>query len=154
MPATCDEPPTGCLTDHLDLGVLAACYPRDLIEDILAETGTKEQRRRFLPAHVVMRHTIAWGLDPTQGIDATMRSLAGSLQRLGSWDQTWTVPSIFAIAQACARLGPKPLAELFHRACVPLSGIGTKGAFLRTWRLMSIDGTTLDVADTGANADH
>src|SRR5699024_10486893 len=64
MPATCDEPPTGRLTDHLDLGVLAACYPRDLIEDILAETGTKEQRRSSLPAHVVMRHTIAWGLDP------------------------------------------------------------------------------------------
>lgn len=60
----------------------------------------------------------------------------------------------FAIAQARARLGPEPLAELFHRACVPLSGIGTKGAFLRTWRLMSIDGTTLDVADTPANADH
>src|SRR5699024_6814175 len=36
----------------------------------------------------------------------------------------------------------------------PLSRIGTKGAFLRTWRLMSIDGTTLDVADTPANADH
>ena len=38
--------------------------------------------------------------------------------------------------------------------CVPLARIGTKGAFLRTWRLMSIDGTTLDVADTDANTAH
>lgn len=153
MPTACVEPPTGRLSDHLDLGVLAACYPRDLIEDVLAETGAKEKRVRSLPAHVVVRHAIAWGLDPTQGTDAAMHSLVGSLQQLGSWNHTWKVPSTSAIAQARARLGPEPLAELFHRACVPLAGIGTKGAFLRTWHLMSVDGTTLDVADTGANAD-
>jgi hypothetical protein len=152
--STCHEPAPGRLTDHLDLGVLAACYPRDLIEEVLADTGAKEKRVRSLPAHVMVRYAIAHGLDPTEGSDAVMRRLAGSLRRLNSWDQTWKVPSTSAIAQARARLGHEPLAELFHQACVPLAGIGTKGAYLRTWHLMSVDGTTVDVADTDANAAH
>ncbi|WP_460761697.1 transposase domain-containing protein [Nocardiopsis oceani] len=72
---TPDAPAQGRLTDHLDLGVLAACYPRDQIEDVLAQTGTTELRSRKLPAHVVVRHTIAWGLNATQGTDAVMRDL-------------------------------------------------------------------------------
>lgn len=148
------DEPTGRLTDYLDLGVLCACYPRDLIEDVLAQTGAKEQRTRSLPAHVMVRHAIAHGLNPTEGSDAVMRRLAGSLRTLDSWDQAWKVPSTSAIAQARKRLGPEPLTELFHRACVPLAGIGTKGAYLHTWRLMAIDGTTMDVAETQANADH
>jgi hypothetical protein len=57
-----------------------------------------------------------------------------------------------AISKARARLGPEPLAELFARACVPLGSPATPGAFYRDWRLVSIDGTTIDVADTPANA--
>lgn len=154
MPATPDTTPSARLTDHLDLGVLAACYPRDVIEDVLADTGTGEQRRRSLPAHVMVRHTIAWGLDATQGTDAVMRQLAGSLQLLGSWQGQWKTPTTSAVAQARARLGPQPLAELFHRTCTPMADATTPGAFFKTWRLMSMDGTTLDVADTAANTDH
>ena len=151
---TPDALPAGRLTDYLDQGVLAACYPRDQIEDVLAETGTTELRRRKLPAHVVVRHTIAWGLNATQGTDAVMRDVVGCLQWLGSWNQDWKVPSTSAIAQARAKLGSEPLAELFHRACTPMANATTPGAFAGTRRLMSIDGTTLDVADTDANTDH
>lgn len=40
---------------------------------------------------------------------------------------------------------------LFERGCVPLATALTPGAFYRQWRLMSVDGTTLDVADTAEN---
>jgi hypothetical protein len=43
------------LVDSISLGVLADVVPRDLIEDVLAETGKREQRKRLLPAHVVVR---------------------------------------------------------------------------------------------------
>jgi len=42
---------------------------------------------------------------------------------------------------------------LFDRACVPLAGPGTKGAWLARRRLMAIDASSLDVADTEANAE-
>lgn len=45
------------------------------------------------------------------------------------------------------------MALLFDRACVPLATAATPGAFYRGWRLVSIDGTTVDVADTPANAE-
>jgi hypothetical protein len=35
---------------------------------------------------------------------------------------------------------------------VPVAGLLTRGAFLRDWRLMAIDGFELDVPDTPANA--
>ena len=35
----------------------------------------------------------------------------------------------------------------------PLATEGTKGAWYRGWRLMSVDGTSLDLADTAANAE-
>jgi hypothetical protein len=46
-----------------------------------------------------------------------------------------------------------PLGELFARACVPLATAATPGAFYRDWRLVSLDGSSLDVADTPANAE-
>jgi hypothetical protein len=51
-----------------------------------------------------------------------------------------------------SRFGPEPLELLFGRVAVPVAGELTRGAFLREWRLMAIDGFELDVPDTPANA--
>lgn len=153
-PHDTDDTPPGRLTDHLDLAVLAWRYPAHLIDEVLADTGKKEKRSRSLPARVMVRFAIAQGLHHGQGSDAVMRELAGSLRTTRSWAAEWKVPSTSAIAQARARLGPEPLAELFDRACVPLAGLTTPGARLGPWRLTALDGTGLDVADTKANAAH
>jgi hypothetical protein len=62
------------------------------------------------------------------------------------------VPASGGITQARKRLGPEPLELLFDRVAVPVAGELTRGAFLRGWRLMAIDGFELDVPDTAANA--
>ncbi len=62
------------------------------------------------------------------------------------------MPSTSAITQARQRLGAGPLRELFHRAAVPVAGLGATGAWLRGRRLMAIDGTSFDVPDTAGNA--
>lgn len=132
--------------------MLASRYPRHLIDEVLAHTGKTQKRSRALLARVMVRFAMAQGLHHGQGSDAVMRQLAGSLRSTGSWDQRWKVPTTSAISQACARLGPEPLAELFHRVCVPLARLTTQGAWIGTRRLMALDGTGLDVADTDANA--
>lgn len=146
-----DESSGGRLTDHIELGVLARAFPRDLLEEVLDVTGRREKRVRRLPAHVMIRYVIAQGLFFGSGSEEVMRQLVGSLRHLGSWSDDWQVPSTSAIAQARARLGAEPLRELFRRAAVPAAGYGTKGAWLAGLRLMSIDGTGLDTADTEAN---
>jgi hypothetical protein len=61
------------------------------------------------------------------------------------------VPDKSSIARARARLGPAPLRELFAEVARPLATSATKGAWYRDWRLVALDGTTLEVADTPAN---
>ena len=45
-----------------------------------------------------------------------------------------------------------PLEALYRRVLAPIATPGTPGAWYRGWRVMSLDGTTLDVADTTENA--
>lgn len=145
--------PQGRLTDHIGLGVLATRYDRDLIEEVLHRTGRREKRSRRLPAHVMIRYVIAMGLFFAESYDEVMRRLVGNLRLLGCWVDDWQVPTKSAITQARRRLGPQPLQALFQRACVPLAGPGTKGAWLAGRRVMALDATSLDVADTPANVE-
>jgi hypothetical protein len=61
------------------------------------------------------------------------------------------VPTKAALFQARRRLGSGPLRALFEEVAVPLAEPRTVGAFYRDLRLVSVDGTCLDVADTTAN---
>jgi len=61
------------------------------------------------------------------------------------------LPSKSAIFQARDRLGAEPLKALFERVARPLATSATPGGWLAGRRLVSIDGTTFDVADTAVN---
>jgi hypothetical protein len=52
------------------------------------------------------------------------------------------------ISQARTRLGPAPLRELYKAIVVPIAEKRARGAWYRQWRLVSLDGSTLDTADT------
>src|SRR5206468_2844217 len=55
------------------------------------------------------------------------------------------------ISQARTRLGWEPLRELHDEVVRPVAVAATKGAWYREWRLVSIDGSTLDVAGEKGN---
>jgi hypothetical protein len=139
------------LTDVISLGVLAEVVGRDLIEDVLVETGRREQRTRLLPAHVMVRFCLAMCLFYDDDYEEVMRRLVGSLQEMDSWAEDWQVPTTSAISQARKRLTDQPLRVLFERVAAPVAGRGTKGAWLRSRRLMAVDGFMLDVSDTKDN---
>jgi hypothetical protein len=140
------------LTDRISLGVLAEVLPRDVIEEVLIETGRREKRVRLLPAHVVVRFCQAMCLFFDDDYEEVMRKLVGSLKTMGSWSDNWKIPTTSAIAQARQRLGVEPMRELFDRTAVPVAGRGTKGAWLGSRRLMAMDGFVWDVPDTAENA--
>ena len=141
------------LSDHVALGVLTATFPPGLVDEVVAACGRGERRSRLLPARLVVYYVLAMTLFSAASYEEVMRSLTEALSWASGWRARWTVPSKSAIFQARARLGAEPLAALFHRACRPLGTPGTPGAFYRGWRVVSIDGTTLDVADTAVNVE-
>ncbi|PND54066.1 IS4 family transposase, partial [Mycobacterium sp. ENV421] len=141
------------LTDRVGLGVLTRLVHRDLVDDVLAETGRTERRRRLLPARVVVYFVLAMTLFFDDAYEEVMRKLVDGLRFLRSWDEDWQVPTSSALCQARARLGAEPLAELYARVARPLAGAGTSGAWLAGLRVMAIDGVQLDIPDTADNED-
>ncbi len=69
----------------------------------------------------------------------------------GAADEPVGLPSKSAIFQARERLGAEPVKALFDQVARPLAKPDTPGSWLAGRRLVAIDGTTLDVADTVAN---
>ena len=79
--------------------------------------------------------------------------LVDGLSWASGWRSPWSVPTKGALAQARGRLGPEPLQALFEQVAVPLATPQTAGGFYRELRLVTIDGTCIDVADSPANAE-
>jgi Insertion element 4 transposase N-terminal/Transposase DDE domain len=139
------------LTDHIALGVLTRTFPPSLVDTVIRDTGRLHRRDRLLPSRLVVYYVMALALFSDASYEEVMRNLVEGLSWASGWRRHWTVPTKPAISQARARVGFGPMQELFRRACVPLAAPTAVGAWYRNWRLMSIDGTGLDIADTPAN---
>src|SRR5271170_5550040 len=92
------------LTDRVGIGVLTRTVPRDLVDEVLAETGRREKRSRLLPAHVVVYFVMAMIIFG-DGYEEVIRRLVGGLQFMRAWRKEWSVPTSGAISQARERLG-------------------------------------------------
>jgi hypothetical protein len=145
------------------LEALEAALPDAAVEEVIARTGTRERRRRRLPTHLVVTLVVALGLWAAESVrhvlatvvdgwDETRARRAAALGPAGGARARWRLPSTAAIVRARRRAGVRLFRELFHAVAGPIAAPGTPGAFLGGLRLMAIDGTTLDVADTAANA--
>ena len=142
------------MPDRIAIGVLTKAFPPELIDDVLVATGRGEQRKRLLPARVVVYFVLAMCLFSREGYEEVTRLLTQGLAWARRWRGQWQVPTTGALSQARARLGPEPLKALFSRVAAPVATEGTVGAWYRGWRLVAVDGTTFDLPDTQANADH
>jgi len=141
----------GRLTDRVGLGMVTRVVPRDLVDEVLNSTGKNEQRKRLLPARVVVYYVLALTLFYGDAYEEVLQKLVNGLRFLRSWRSEWAVPTTGAISRARTRLGPEPLEELFIRVAQPIAADGTPGAWYRGRRVMAIDGVVLDVPDTPEN---
>lgn len=139
------------LSDHVSIGVLTRVFPPEVVDAVIAESGRTERRYRLLPARVVVYYVLGLALFSHCAYEEVMRMLVEGLSWQQGWAGRWNVPTKAALFKARARLGAEPMEALYRRCAVPLATRRTKGAWCRRWRLMSIDGTCLDVADTAAN---
>ena len=129
-------------------------FPPALVDEVIAEAGRTEQRNRALPARVMAYFAIGMALFSEGSYEDVLSQLTDGLSWTSGWEQSYTAPSKSAIFQARARLGSEPLAALFARVAKPIGTPQTAGVYLAGRRLVAIDGTCLDVADTPDNDEH
>ena len=137
-------------SQELALDAIAQAVPLSEIKAALAEEAVCEQRERKLNMLTTVLVTIAMNLYARISIGEVLKKVAKGLRYI--WpDPDYPVAKANAFCYRRYQLGPRPLANLFHRVCRPMTSAATPGAFLFGLRLMAIDGTVEDVPDTPEN---
>lgn len=134
----------------ITLDALARVLPPDLITQVLVRCDAVEQRRRKLSHTAVVLVLISVALHAHLSIDYVLKRAWRSLRLicLGAAPEAPTEPAFIARRHL---LGSRPLRELFHAVCRPVATSRTRDAFRFGLRLVAIDGTKEDVANTSDN---
>jgi Insertion element 4 transposase N-terminal/Transposase DDE domain len=139
------------ITDYISLGVIARFFPAGKVREVLQQTNRASIRERDLPAHVVLYYVIALALYMRSSYREVLRCLLEGVQWLLNPSAQVKVAGKSGISQARSRLGVEPVKRLYETVVMPIAEKRTKGAWYQQWRLVSLDGSTLDVADTAEN---
>jgi len=154
MARTLAKLPSGSrITDYVSLGVIAKTFPLAKILSMLEATKKSSVRQRDLPAHVVVYYVIALALYMQSSYREVLRCLLEGIQWLRDPSATIKVAGKSGISQARTRVGWEPFRQLHDEVVKPIAVPATKGAWYGAWRLVSLDGSTLDVADEKVNED-
>ncbi len=138
-------------SSELRLDAIRQAVPAEELVSVLQEQGTGAVRQRKLNSFVTVLLVIAMNLYTHLSLGGVLEEMARGLRYV--WpDPDYELPNDAAISYRRYQLGVRPLAALFHRVCRPLATPQTRGAFLFGWRLMALDGTVEEVADTPENA--
>lgn len=122
---------------------------------MVSEAGVREQRKRALPARVVVYFLLAMVLFFQSGYGEVWNKLVAGLD----WAKRFRVrlalgmqPTPAAITYARQRLGWRVMQALLEEVAGPLSGEESGPAFVSGMRLVAVDGMCLDLPDTAENA--
>ena len=142
------------LTDRIGIGVLAKVFPPELVDGVVDEAGVREQRKRVLPARVVVYLLLAMVLFTGAGYGEVWNKLVRGLE----WARTFRAraalgmqPSPAAITLARGRLGWQVMQRLLETVAGPLAGEEQDTAYVAGMRLAAVDGMCLDVPATEEN---
>lgn len=138
------------LASEVTLGAMASIVSIKEILKVLEPLGISELRVRKLTMVVVVLVCIAMNLFTEEAIEDVLARLMQGPRFHRPGDDIVTA-SKSAICQRRRQLGVAPMVRLFHQVCRPMATPDTPGAYVFGLRLVAIDGTKEDVADTPAN---
>ena len=141
------------LCKTFDLPIIDRLYHRQTIEELITAYHPKPTRARKLTMMVVIYVLICWSLFLGSTLGAVYSELLSTERYLGE-EEPEELPGSSAWVYRRKQVGVRILRQLFVLKCKPLAGPSTPGAFAYNLRLMAIDGTLDDVADTTANANY
>ena len=121
------------------------------VDGVIADAGAKEQRHRSLPAWVMAYYSMGMALYADGSYVDVLSLLTDGLSWASGWEKAWKLPTKSAISQARIRLGSAPVEAMFREVTRPVATVDTPGSFLAGRRLVAVDGTTFDLADSPDN---
>ena len=127
--------------------------PLSLIEKAIHQTNSAQKRKRILPTPIIILLVISlnfWSMDSV--VDVWKNLVTGLMSNLIPQKIRLITPTSSSLTEARQRVGAGVMARLFQLVCTFRATKQTAGAFLCGLRLMSIDGSLLDVPDTDNNA--
>ena len=125
-------------------GVLSAICRPELVDQVLTDCGRLERRCRLLPARLMVYALLLMCLHPALGYQKLMHHLAESAPTPGRWP----IPNKSSFIRARARLGAEVMERLFRALARPLADEHARGCWWRGRRVMAIDGSTAELADS------
>ncbi len=134
----------------LDFDAMTTAFPLRDVERVLAASGRMGHRKRKLPAPMLVYLVISLGLMVSTGAKEVLRRLLDKI-RTRDWIAGVPVASEAAICKARKKIGFEPFKELFEQVARPVATQATRGAWFQGRRLVSLDGSTLQVQDSSAN---
>jgi Insertion element 4 transposase N-terminal/Transposase DDE domain len=143
------------LADRIGIGVLTKVFTPDLVDRVVAAAGVQEQRRRTLPARVMVYYVLAMVLFFQSGYTEVWNKLVAGLdwaRRFRARMLLGMQPTAAAITYGRQRLGWQVMARLLTETSGPLAGQEQQAAFVSGMRLAAADGMCLDLPDTPENA--
>ena len=140
------------LSDYLSTGLLARICPREVVEEVLRSCGRRSQRQRDLPAHAMVYYVMALPLYMGAAYEEVLRCVTEGMGYLGDAALGKRAVGKSGISQARTRLGYEVMERLARRQIRPIAKRQTAGAWYRRWRVVTLEGSTLEVADEAANA--
>lgn len=164
--------PDGWLPDRISVGVLTRVFTPELVDAAVDAAGVREQRRRLLPARLMMYFVLALWLYRGRncGYGQVMTKLADGLyyqrraadllagQKLdpGGWidaggGRRWKPPNISSLSRGRGKLGPAAVRFLFEEVTGPIGDAEAPEVSCCGHRVVSIDGSTSDVPDSEVN---
>jgi hypothetical protein len=163
--------PDGWLPDRISIGVLTRVFTPELVDEAVEAAGAREQRRRLLPARLVVYFVLALWLFRGRncGYGQVMLKLADGLysRQLGAdllegrpatgmrvdagQGREWWLPNPSSLSRGRAKLGPSVHRYLFEQAAGLLGADEAAGVFCCGLRIVSMDGSVTDVPDSKEN---
>jgi len=144
-------PPDGNFLDSLSFEALETVIPLPKIEQVLTQHQAHQIRTKKLNMTVLIFLLVAANLYTDRSFPHVLEKLVHASRLFGP-EPDFRLPGANAICYRRYQLGAKPVVSLFHQICRPVATPKTPGAFLFGLRLMALDGTSEEVADTPANA--
>ena len=132
---------------------IASIIPLSVINQAITETSSEQKRERLLPTPIIILLVIGlnfWSADSV--VDVWKNLTQGLMSELIPQKIRLKIPSSGSISEARQRVGAGVMTRLFDMIAVVRATKNTSGAFLNGLRLMSLDGSLIDVPDTTNNA--
>lgn len=143
--------PRGRVLARAGLGIVSWVIPADLVDEAVGDGLAWEVRLRSLPARLGVYFVLGCALLSGDAYGEVMRKITKGMEKaLGAVG--WAVPATTALTAVRRRVGERPLESVFRRLCSGLSPGRAAWSHLGPLLVVAVDGTTVDAADSAANA--